>query len=135
MKMKKYIVAVAFALLCVFAGKPVEVQATTFEDVKVYEVSDLRNYDQVVGLSWKLDWSLNKDAGVTKQVRYGKFTISQKSYVHIKTATVNEKTWAADEFFRVYGNESMATPIMENTIDYGSGDDWLLLEAGTYSVA
>ncbi len=134
MKMKKYIVAVAFALLCVFAGKPVEVQATTFEDVKVYEVSDLRNYDQVVGLSWKLDWSLNKDAGVTKQVRYGKFTISQKSYVHIKTATVNEKTWAADEFFRVYGNESMATPIMENTIDYGSGDDWLLLEAGTYYV-
>lgn len=134
MKMKKYIVALVFALLGIVAAKPMEVQATTFEDMKVYEVSDLRNYDQVVGLSWQLDWSLNKDAGVTKQVRHGKFTISQKSYVRIKTATVNEKTWAADEFFRVYGNESMATPIMENTIDYGSGDDWLLLEAGTYYV-
>ncbi len=134
MKMKKYIIAFVLALLCVVAVKPTEVQATTFEDVKAYEVSDLRNFDQVVGLSWQLDWSLNQDAGVTKQVRYGKFTISEKSYVHIKTATVNEKTWAADEFFRVYGNASMGTPIMENTIDYGSGDDWLLLEAGTYYV-
>lgn len=132
--MKKYIVAFVLAIMCFVAVKPIEVQATTFEDVKVYEMSDLRNFDQVVGLSWQLNWNLNGDAGVTKQVRYGKFTISEKSYVHIKTATVNEKTWAADEFFRVYGNASMATPIMENTIDYGTGDDWLLLEAGTYYV-
>ena len=134
MKMKTCVVAFLLALLCVVAVKPMEVKATTFEELPVYVVDDMRNYDQVVGLSWKLDWSLNKAADVTKQVRYGKFTISKKSYVHIKTATVNEKTWAADEFFRVYGNASMATPIMENTIDYGEGDDWLLLEAGTYYV-
>ena len=70
MEMKKYIVAVAFALLCVFAGKPVEVQATTFEDVKVYEVSDLRNYDQVVGLSWKLDWSLITSQQIIRNIHF-----------------------------------------------------------------
>lgn len=69
MKMKKYVVAFLLVLLCVVAVKPLEVNATTFEEIPVYVVYDMRNYDQMVGLSWKLDWSLNKVAGVTKQVR------------------------------------------------------------------
>ncbi len=134
MKMKKYFVTFVLALFMSLMMTPIEANAVTFKDLKVYVVDDMRNYDQVVGLSWQLDWSLNKDAGITQQVDYGKFTIAKKSYVHIKTATVNEEAFAADEFFRVYGNETMATPLMENTIEYGSGDDWLLLEAGTYYV-
>lgn len=134
MKTKKYIVALVLALLCVMAVKPVEVQATTFEDVKAYVVDDMTNYDQVVGLSWKLDWSLNADAGVTEQTRYGKFTIPVKSYVRIKMATVDEAAFAADDYFRLYANETMATPLTDNHMDYGSGDDWFLLEAGTYYV-
>ncbi len=134
MKMKKYIATFVMLLFMVLTMAPMKAEATTFKDLKVYVVDDMRSYDRVVGLSWQLDWNLNKDAGIDKQVDYGKFTIKEKSYVHIKTATVNEEAFAADEFFRVYGNESMATPLMENTIDYGSGDDWLLLDAGTYYV-
>lgn len=134
MKMKKYIVALVLAFTCVLTVKPMEAQATTFEDIKAYVVDDMRNYDQVVGLSWKLDWSLNKDAGVTEQTRYGKFTVPVKSYVHIKMATVDEAAFGADDYFRLYANETMATPLTDNHMNYGTGEDWFLLEAGTYYV-
>lgn len=132
--MKKYIITFVLALLCVVAVKPMEVQATTFKEIPIYVVDDMRNYDQVVGLSWKLDWSLNEDAGVTKQVEYAKFTLKEKSYVRIKMATIDEAAFAANDFFRLYANETMASPLTDNDIGYGEGDDWFLLEAGTYYI-
>ncbi len=122
----------AMALMAIVMVKPMDVQATTFEDIKVYTVDDMRDYDQVIGLSWQQQWSLDADAGVTKQVRYGKFTLAQDSIVRIKLFTIDEAAFAADDFFRLYGNATMAAPIVENTIDYGSGDDWVILKAGTY---
>ncbi len=135
MKMKKVMVTMFVMLMCAFVVKPTEVQAaTTFEEMKVTVVDDMRDYNQVVGLSWKVDWNLNKATGVTSQTRYGKFTIPTDSYVRIQLAVENENTLAAKETFKVYGNASMAAPIVTNDIGYGSGDDYLLLKAGTYYV-
>lgn len=135
MKMKKSIVAVFFMLFLALAGKSADVQAAPdFQDVKVYVADDLRNFDQVVGLSWQLDWNLNTDAGVTKQNYYGKFTLTEKSIVRIKLASVNRGSFATEDYFRLYGNASMATPLTDNDMAYGAGDDYLVLEPGTYYI-
>lgn len=128
MKMKKYIVTLVLALLCVVAVKPMEVQATTFEDLKVTVADDLRNYDQKVELSWKLDWNLSKEAGVTEQIRYGKFTLPEKCYVRIKAST-DEGAYDANNYLNIYGNASMAVPIAQTD---GWVDTYLLLDKGTY---
>lgn len=132
--MKKYVVTLVLTLLCIMAVKPMEARATTFKEIPIYVVDDMSNYDQVVGLSWKLDWSLNADAGVTEQKDYAKFILPVKSYVRIKMATVDEAAFAANDFFRLYANETMASPLTDNDIGYGAGDDWFLLDAGTYYI-
>lgn len=132
--MKKYILTLIVTLLCVMTMKPVSVQAATpdFEEIPVYAVDDMTNYDQKVGLSWQLDWNLNEDAGIMTQKYYAKFTLKEDSIVRIKMATVDEKAFAAQDWFRLYGNATMATPLTDNTIEYGNGDDYFLLPAGTY---
>lgn len=47
-------------------------------------------------------------------------------------AIVNRKVAATQDYFRLYGNAAMATPLTDNGMDYDYGDDWFLLEAGTY---
>jgi len=103
-----------------------------FEETTAYPVQDMISFDQAVGVSWEMKWNLDKNAGVTDQMRYGKFTIGTKSFVRIKSNLTDMDAFAAKNTLRIYANESMATPIVENGIDYGSGDDWLILEPGTY---
>ncbi|MCM1498226.1 MAG: leucine-rich repeat domain-containing protein [Clostridium sp.] len=130
---RKYLAAVLLVLLSVMVLWPAKVNAeTVFEEVPVYVTGDMRDYDQVIGLSWNLQWNLNRDAGVSEQCRYGKFTLEKDSFVRIKMSTVDSSAFASDEYFRLYGNESMAVPITDNTVSLGSGDDYLLLKAGTY---
>ena len=135
MKVKKFLTVIMFALLCAVMLQPQKAEAAvTFENIQAYVVEDMRDYDQVVGLSWKLDWNLDKDAGVTEQTRYAKFTLKEDCLVRIKMATVNESAFAANDYFRLYANETMAVPLTDNGIDYGNGDDNFLLKAGTYYV-
>ncbi len=124
----------AVALMAVVMAGSTEVQATTFENIKVYEVSEMTNFDSKIGLSWEKTWSLNEDAGVESQTVYGKFTLTKDSIVRIKTILKDEKAFAADDIFYVYSNSAMATPILERSISYGSSDDFMELEAGTYYV-
>lgn len=76
--MKKYFAIVAFVLCCAGIMMPMETQAVTFQEAKVYELEDMTNYDQSVGLSWQLDWNLDKNAGVSTQKNYAKFTLKKK---------------------------------------------------------
>jgi len=124
----------AVALMAVVMAGSTEALATTFEDIKVYEVSEMTNFDSKIGLSWEKTWSLNKDAGVENQTVYGKFTLTKDSIVRIKTVLKDEEAFAADDIFYVYSNSAMATPILERSISYGSSDDFMKLEAGTYYV-
>lgn len=134
MKVRKYLTIIMLVLLCTVVLKPVKAEAETFEEIPIYVVDDMRDYNQVVGLSWRLDWNLNKEAGITEQNRYAKFTLPQDSYVRIKISTVDEAAFAANDYFRLYGNESMAAPIVDNNISFGSDDDYLQLKAGTYYI-
>lgn len=131
-KLASYLAVFAMAIMSVLMLNTTEIQATTFEDIKVYTVDDMTNFDQTIGLSWQKQWSLNSDAGVTKQVYYGKFTLAQDSIVRIKLYTMDEEAFAADDFFRLYGTSAMVAPLVENNIQYGEGDDWVILKAGTY---
>ncbi len=131
-KLASYLAVFAMAIVSVLMLNTTEIQATTFEDIKVYTVDDMTNFDQTIGLSWQKQWSLNSDAGVTKQVYYGKFTLAQDSIVRIKLYTMDEEAFAADDFFRLYGTSAMVAPMVENNIQYGEGDDWVILKAGTY---
>lgn len=134
-KMRTHLAAILFVLLSAFILQPANARAAVaFEEIPVYVVDDMRDYDQVVGLSWSLDWSLNKDAGVTEQCRYAKFSLAKDSFVRIKMSTVNEEAFAADDYFRLYGNETMAVSMADNGISYGFGDDSLFLKAGTYYI-
>ena len=133
-RLRKYFITVMFILLSVAMLRPVKVEAAAFEDIPVYVVDDMRDYDQKIGLSWKLDWNLNRGQGVTEQCRYAKFSLAKDSIVRIKMATENRKACAAEDYFRLYGNETMAVPITDNDIRYDEGDDYLLLKAGTYYV-
>lgn len=133
-QLRKYFVTVMFVLLSVAMLRPLKAEAATFEDIPVYVVDDMRDYDVRVGLSWKLDWSLNSGAGVKEQCHYAKFSLEKDSIVRIKMATENKKTFATNEYFRLYGNETMGTPITDNDIGYGRGDDYFRLKAGTYYV-
>lgn len=131
-QLRKHFVTVMFILLSVAMLRPMKAEAAEFEDIPVYVVDDMRDYDQKIGLSWKLDWNLNKEAGVTEQCRYAKFSLAKDSIVRIKMGTENEGAYAAKDYFRLYGNETMGVAIRENDIDYGKGDDYFLLKAGTY---
>lgn len=127
--MKKLIKVFMLTLLCAVMLQPKMVDAaTTFEDVKVTVADDLRGYDQKVGLSWKLDWDLSKETGKTEDVRYGKFTLSEKCYVRIK-ATSDEGAFDANNYLNLYGNETMAVPMLDTD---GSVDSYMLLDKGTY---
>lgn len=133
-KIRKHLVTI-LSVLCAVMLQPAKAEtAVTFEEIPVYVVDDMRDYDQVIGLSWKLDWKLDKSAGVTEQCRYAKFSLAQDSFVRIKMSTVDEDTFAAEEYFRLYGNETMAVPMADNDIGFGSGDDYFLLKAGTYYI-
>ncbi|MCM1179880.1 MAG: leucine-rich repeat domain-containing protein [Clostridium sp.] len=130
---RKYLATVLLVLLSVIVLWPAKAKAAvTFENIPVYVVNDMRDYDQVIGLSWNLQWNLNRDAGVSEQCRYGKFTLEKDSFVRIKMSTVGKSTYASEEYFRLYGNESMAVPMTDNNMGFGSGDDYFLLKAGTY---
>ncbi len=133
-RLRKYFVTVMFVLLCVAMLRPMKAEAAVFKDIPVYVVDDMRDYDTKVGLSWKLDWDLNVDAGVTEQCHYAKFFLPKDSIVRIKMATENESGFGADNYFRLYGNQTMAVPITDNDIRHGNGDDYLLLKSGTYYV-
>lgn len=133
-RLRKYFVTIMFILFSVIMLRPAKAEAVTFEEIPVYMVDDMRDYDQRIGLSWKLDWKLDKWAGVTEQCRYAKFSLTKDSIVRIKMATENEKAFAANDYFRLYGNETMAVPLTDNGIDYDEGDDYFLLKAGTYYV-
>lgn len=130
--MKKYVAIIACILFCAIVMKPMDAQAVTFKEAKVYEVSDMTHYDQVVGLSWQEDWNIDKNAGVSEQKSYAKFTLNKKSYVRIKMVITNREAFATQDYFRLYANASMTTPLTDNGIDYDKGDDWFLLEPGTY---
>lgn len=136
LRMRMHLAAILLVLLSGFILWPVKAEAAViFEEIPVYVVDDMRDYDQVVGLSWSLDWSLNKAAGVTEQCRYAKFVLPSDSFVRIKMSTVNENNAAAtNDYFRLYGNETMAAPMSDNDIGFGEGDDYFFLKAGTYYV-
>lgn len=133
-QLKKYFVTVMFILLSVAMLRPIKAEAAAFEDIPVYMVDDMRDYDRNIGLSWKLDWSLNSKAGVAEQCRYAKFSLEKDSIVRIKMSTENKKAYATNEYFRLYGNETMGVPMADNDIGYGKGDDYFHLKAGTYYI-
>lgn len=135
MKLLKYLSTIMLVWLCTVIVQPVKPRAAVnFEEIPVTVVNDMTNFDQVVGLSWSLDWNLNKDTGVTEQCRYAKFSLASDSFVRIKMSTVNKEAFGVDEYFRLYANETMAVPLTDNNIGYGSGDDYFLLKAGTYYI-
>lgn len=133
-RLRKYFATVMFVLLAVAMLRPMKAEAAVFEDIPVYVVDDMRDYDTKIGLSWKLDWNLDRNAGVTEQCRYAKFFLPEDSIVRIKMATENETAYSANNYFRLYGNQAMAVPITDNDIRFDDGDDYLLLKAGTYYV-
>lgn len=131
---KKAFVTVMFILLSVAMLRPMKAEAAEFENIPVYVVDDMRDYEQKIGLSWKLDWNLSKETGVTEQCCYAKFSLAKDSIVRIKMSTENESAFAAKDYFRLYGNETMGVAIGDNDISNGKGDDYFLLKAGTYYV-
>lgn len=134
-KMKKFFAIVALALLCVTTVKPTSAQAAdpiVFADAAITVVDDMRNFDQVINLSWQCNWSLDKNAGITEQKEYAKFTLTEKSIVRIKMASQGGNGAWTDNWFRLYANSSMANPLTDNDISYGKGDDYFLLDKGTY---
>lgn len=140
LRMKKYVVTMLLAFLCVFVMKPMMTQAATpnFEELKITEVGDdLRNYDAKVGLSAYYEWgkdgaTVNSNNKYTEE-KYGKFTLTKDSLVRIKITDTNDKIFMKN-WFRVYGNDSMAVPLLDT--DMGSLEDhYIKLDAGTYYTA
>lgn len=130
------LLAMIFTIIAAFFVQPQVAEANvTFEDVVAYEVQDMTNFDQVIGLSWELKWNLDKTTEVKEQVRYGKFNLTQKSIVRIKMNITDRKAFASKDYFRLYANEAMTTPLTDNGIDYDAGDDFFVLEPGTYYMA
>lgn len=109
-----------------------EAAGINFQQISITELDSLENFDQKVALSWSIDWNLNEDNGISSSTRYAKFTLKKKSIVRIKSSTEDKKSFASKECLALYGNESMGTAIVTNDIGYDEGDDWLLLDAGTY---
>lgn len=107
-------------------------EAIIFEQVPITILNDMTDFDTDVNLSWKIDYSLDRDAGVEEQTFYAKFTLPQDSIVRVKSHTENEQAFTNTKEFSLYGNESMGTAIISNGIEYGKGDDWLNLKAGVY---
>lgn len=134
-KLLNYVAVFAVALMAVVMVGSADAQASpAFEDVKVYEVSDMSKFDSVIGLSWEMTWSLDKNAGVKEQTRYGKFTLTKDSIVRIKTSLKDLDAFATDDVLSIYANSAMASPVLvSDDLRLGSGsDDFIKLEAGTY---
>lgn len=134
---KKCFMTLVFVLLSIAMWNPVQAKAAvTFEEIPIYVVDDMRDFDQVIGLSWSIDWNLSRDAGVTEQNRYAKFSLPEDSFVRIKSAMVNNKeSFSTEDCIRLYGNESMTVPIEENGLGVEArSDDYYLLKAGTYYI-
>ncbi|MDE5778887.1 MAG: leucine-rich repeat domain-containing protein [Lachnospiraceae bacterium] len=131
-KLTKYFVTIMFVLLSAVVLQPTKSEAAvTFEDIPVYVVDDMIDYDQKIGLSWRIDWNLDRKTGVTEECRYAKFTLAEDSIVHMKIAQINWTMFTAENYFRLYGNESMAVPLIDHR---SQGEDYFLLKAGTYYV-
>lgn len=135
-KMKRalsYLAAFAMALMAVSAVRTADVQAAqNFEEAKVFELTEMTDFDRQVGLSWEHTWSLDKNTGTNQQKCYGKFTLTKDSIVRIKIFVNDRKAFAANDCFRLYANEAMAAQILENGISYDAGDDFIELDEGTY---
>lgn len=132
-RLKGYFVTTMLVLFFAVIMQPERVEAVTFEDIPVYVVDDMRDYDQKIRLSWELQWNLNEAAGVTEECRYAKFTLAEDSIVHMKMELINWDSFTAENYFRLYGNESMAVPLTDSS-HRSSGEDYFLLKAGTYYV-
>lgn len=123
----------AMAVMAMAAAKATDAQAaTTFEDAKVFEMSEMTDYDRQVGLSWEHTWSLDKTTDTKEQKCYGKFTLTKDSIVRIKYFIKDRKSFATNDCFRLYANEAMAAQLLENGISYDAGDDFIELDEGTY---
>ena len=123
----------AMAVMAMAAAKATDAQAaTTFEDAKVFELTEMTDFDRQVGLSWEHTWSLDKTTDTKEQKCYGKFTLTKDSIVRIKYFIKDRKSFATKDCFRLYANEAMAAQILENGISYDAGDDFIELDEGTY---
>lgn len=129
--MKKYVVTLLLALVSVFILNPMTAEATEFKDVNVTVMDDLREFDQKAELTWQCDWTLSKK-GEKKQTQYAKFTLTEPCIVRIELTLKDQDAFAANNVFYLYGNSSMAKPIVTNDASYGSGSAYCQLEAGTY---
>lgn len=128
-----YLAAFAMAFMAVAAVKTADVQAAqTFEEAKVFELTEMTDFDRQVGLSWEHTWSLDKSTDTKEQKCYGKFTLSKDSIVRIKCFVNDRKSFAANDCFRLYANEAMTASLLENKVSYGAGDDFMMLDEGTY---
>lgn len=134
-KLTSLLAVFAMAIMAVFAVKPAEVKAaTTFEDVKVYELTEMTDFDRQVGLSFEHEWNLDQSTGVTEQPVYAKFTLTKDSIVRIKnykSDTVASN--ATKDYFRIYSNEAMVSCLHEFELGYVR-DDFIELEEGTYYI-
>lgn len=132
-KLTSYLAVFAMAIMAVVMVKSTDAQAaTTFEDAKVYEMSEMTDFDRQIGLSWELNFNLDKNQDVKEQKRYAKFTLTKDSIVRIKSFISDRKAFATKDCLRLYANEAMAAPLVENGISYDAGDDFIELDAGTY---
>jgi len=128
--------SIMVTLMVAFSLQPEAAKANVvFEDMPTFVVPDMYTFDQNCGLSWELKWNLDKNTEVKEQVRYGKFVIAQKSIVRIKMNITDRKAFATKDYFRLYANEAMTSSLTDNGIDFDGGDDWFILEPGTYYVA
>lgn len=137
---KKFFAVLMAAALTICGGNMIpthtdDVQAAetiNWETVKATELSDMTNFEKDVNLTWKLEYHLDKDNGISEETKYAQFTLSQDSIVRILESGEDEGAFSNQKQFKLFGNQSMGTPLLENTFEYGSGDDWIILSAGTY---
>lgn len=134
-KIKEVLLMLAVIVTVALGGGNQEAKAAdiiNFEQVPITTLDDMTDFDVSVNLSWQIDYALNRNAGVSEQIYYAKFTLPQDSIVRIKSSTENEKAFSNNKEFSLYGNSSMGTALVSNDIAYGEGDDWMNLKAGVY---
>lgn len=137
--MKKYVVTLLLALISVFVLNPITAEAATpnFEEIPITVVDDMRGYDTKVNLSCQYEWGKNPvkeaNANIYGETAYGKFTLKEDSIVRVKMY-VTGTTWiTTGRFFKIYGNNTMAVPLMEQDLSTSyAGDQYIELKAGTY---
>ncbi len=130
-KLTSYLAVFAMAIMAVLAVKPAEVKAaTTYQDVKVYEVSEMTDFDRQIGLSWRAELNLDTEAGKGSDTLYGKFTLSKDSIVRIKYIIKDQEDEWTKDYWNLYSNEAMISPVIEK----GGNDRVLTLKEGTYYI-